>query len=345
MASLRHWRRLARPGGPGYPEQVLTALGATPEEDRVYRYLSVVASAAPGEIAAAVRLPDGTVERLLDAMARRGLVTESGGRYAAAPPDAVEALLRDRLRELWSAQDALAELTRAYRTRQRHPAGPVEVVTGPELAPRIEHIQDSARSELLLLTRLPIITFDQEYVEANLLIRPQVIGRVVYDVEVLNAPGFLTHIERTRGPLDEYRACPEVPLKLLVADRSVAVVPLGHRTDSTPAVAVVHPSGVLDGLVALFEQVWSASLPLVFDGDRVTTASSPLGPDDRRLLSYLVAGLTDEAIAAHQGVSPRTIQRRVQALMLATGTRTRTQLAWQAATRGWLRPGYAAGRD
>jgi DNA-binding NarL/FixJ family response regulator len=37
-------------------------------------------------------------------------------------------------------------------------------------------------------------------------------------------------------------------------------------------------------------------------------------------------------------VSPRTIQRRVQALMLATGTRTRTQLAWQAATRGWLQP-------
>ena len=57
-------------------------------------------------------------------------------------------------------------------------------------------------------------------------------------------------------------------------------------------------------------------------------------------MSLLLAGLTDEAIAAHFRISVRTVQRKVHALMEMASVRTRMQLAWEAA-----RPGLAAGAD
>jgi DNA-binding NarL/FixJ family response regulator len=49
-----------------------------------------------------------------------------------------------------------------------------------------------------------------------------------------------------------------------------------------------------------------------------------------------MTGLTDEAVAAHLGTSLRTVQRRVRHLMDLTGGRTRLQLGFQVARRGWL---------
>jgi DNA-binding NarL/FixJ family response regulator len=77
------------------------------------------------------------------------------------------------------------------------------------------------------------------------------------------------------------------------------------------------------------------------NSDPALSPDSPLSVDDGRLLSQLLAGLTDEAIAAHQGVSVRTVQRRVQALMSAAQARTRMQLAWHAGRSGWLSSWYA----
>jgi DNA-binding NarL/FixJ family response regulator len=56
------------------------------------------------------------------------------------------------------------------------------------------------------------------------------------------------------------------------------------------------------------------------------------------LLSLLLAGLTDEAIATHFRISVRTVQRKVRALMEVANVRTRMQLAWEAARQDWLSP-------
>ena len=58
-------------------------------------------------------------------------------------------------------------------------------------------------------------------------------------------------------------------------------------------------------------------------------------------MSLLLAGLTDEAIAAHFRISVRTVQRKVHALMEMASVRTRMQLAWEAARQDWL-PGPTA---
>jgi DNA-binding NarL/FixJ family response regulator len=121
----------------------------------------------------------------------------------------------------------------------------------------------------------------------------------------------------------------------VIVDRAVAILPFSRDNDGSSSIAIVRGSTLLDALIALFEQVWSVATPLLI-GSESSPADSPLSAEDGRLLSLMLAGLTDEAIAARQGVSTRTVQRRVQALMSAAHARTRLQLAWHAGRSGWL---------
>jgi DNA-binding CsgD family transcriptional regulator len=62
--------------------------------------------------------------------------------------------------------------------------------------------------------------------------------------------------------------------------------------------------------------------------------SDPLSTTDRRLLSLLVAGVADKAIATQMGLSRRTVQRHIPHVMTLAGAATRMHLAWQAAPDG-----------
>lgn len=57
---------------------------------------------------------------------------------------------------------------------------------------------------------------------------------------------------------------------------------------------------------------------------------------DRQIVSLLYVGLTDAAIARQLGMGHRTVQRRLQSLMVEVGAATRFQLGWRAARSGWL---------
>jgi DNA-binding NarL/FixJ family response regulator len=50
----------------------------------------------------------------------------------------------------------------------------------------------------------------------------------------------------------------------------------------------------------------------------------------------LLAALTDQAVANQLGLSMRTVQRWVRALMDLVAAESRLQLGFQAARRGWL---------
>ncbi|WP_406378594.1 LuxR C-terminal-related transcriptional regulator [Streptomyces sp. NBC_01618] len=56
---------------------------------------------------------------------------------------------------------------------------------------------------------------------------------------------------------------------------------------------------------------------------------------DTRILRLLLAGLTNHAVAAQVDMSARTVQRRIQGLMVQAGATTRIQLGWYARHHGW----------
>ncbi|WP_406476623.1 helix-turn-helix domain-containing protein [Streptomyces sp. NBC_01615] len=97
---------------------------------------------------------------------------------------------------------------------------------------------------------------------------------------------------------------------------------------------------LLDALLELFEIWWARGTPLniASDGDvhPVPTPDGETSAPDSQLLSLLLSGLPDKAIASQLGVSLRTVQRRIRALMEATGSANRTQLGWHAAQQRWI---------
>jgi DNA-binding NarL/FixJ family response regulator len=91
---------------------------------------------------------------------------------------------------------------------------------------------------------------------------------------------------------------------------------------------------MLDALLALFDLRSAAGA-----GDR-RSDRRPHGdrlPElDARILGLLLAGLTDHAVANQLGLSMRSVQRRIRALMDLVAAETRLQLGFHAARRGWL---------
>jgi Response regulator containing a CheY-like receiver domain and an HTH DNA-binding domain len=57
---------------------------------------------------------------------------------------------------------------------------------------------------------------------------------------------------------------------------------------------------------------------------------------DAHILTLLSDGRSDATIARQSGVSLRTVERRVHALMDRLGAKTRFQAGAQAARRGWI---------
>ena len=135
----------------------------------------------------------------------------------------------------------------------------------------------------------------------------------------------------------------ELPMKLAIADRQLAIIPLivNAPTHDTPSqvesAVVVYQSSLLDALAMLFEALWERALPLSFSAEMEMDLGAE-GDDEERelLLALLTAGLTDEVIARQLKISIRTVRRRVRHLMDHLGVVTRFQAGLQAAKRGWL---------
>jgi DNA-binding NarL/FixJ family response regulator len=104
---------------------------------------------------------------------------------------------------------------------------------------------------------------------------------------------------------------------------------------------MLQRSGLLAALDVLFESVWNQGYPLELahlegaDAPGATASGDGLLPVDRQILSLMLAGLTDQAVATQLDLSLRTVQRRLRHLQDRSGVKTRMQLGWYAARNGW----------
>jgi sugar-specific transcriptional regulator TrmB/DNA-binding CsgD family transcriptional regulator len=319
---------------------MLTALGATDSEDRVYRYLATTVSATVGEIAASTGLSASLVDAAVAGLVGSGLVSrtpDAPARFVASSPGTVEAMIFSRLNELRAAQETLDRIAGEYRASHavREADGIFEVIRGSEaLRQHMFHLLRSARSEALNMVKPPIVA-----VRSGERVTPgeDVRGRLIFETDSIGSAEDLDAIRQDLRGQDEIRVHTKLPIKMLAIDRSVAFVPLAQN-DTTPIGVLIYESAVLDALLALFDYVWATAVPLHVDNPSSSTppGQSPLSAEDRQLLSLLLSGLTDEAIAAHFRVSVRTVQRKVRALMEVANVRTRMQLAWEAARQAWV---------
>ncbi|MCX5530493.1 helix-turn-helix transcriptional regulator [Streptomyces sp. NBC_00006] len=324
---------------------MLHAIGLDEGHEAAYRALVAVGAADVPDLARRLTRAEHETEHALRRLEQHGLAAQSSarpGRWVAAPPGvALGALLTQRRHELDEAELAAARLAAEFRAQATEPAAHdlVEVVTGAAAAAqRFLQIQLGATEEVCaLVTGNPIaVPATENDAEAQAVSRG--VGyRVVLEREVLAMPTGLTELSAAIGRDEQVRVVDRVPTKLVIADGTLAMVPL-TRHHGEPAALVVHASGLLETLSGLFEAVWRQALPLRLGAAGEVAEVGTEGPDglDLEILSLLLAGLTDASVAKQLDLGLRTVQRRVKRLMELAGVTTRLQLGWHAYERGWV---------
>jgi sugar-specific transcriptional regulator TrmB len=301
-------------------------LGLTGPERAGYELLMDGPAATLPELLSRWTRPE-PLEPILAGLEERSLVTCVPGppaRYrAVAPGSAFDALLVEYQERLERARRHIGTLDAAYQARPatREATSVVEVVTGQRaVRDRLRQITRGARSRIGLLAKPP--HFPELGLDRGPL-RRGLVCRTIYDRSAIEHPGALSAVEESIQAGLLARVLPDLPVSLYLADDRTAVLSL-QRHPTSEAIIVVHPSALLDALVKLFDGLWSRAMPL-----DTPPASTDAGT--QRLITLLLSGLTDEAIAHQLGLSHRTVQRRVAALMADLGAHTRFQAGVRAA--------------
>lgn len=314
------------------PDDELTAVGIDPTDGRLYRALLARPRATAEVLAKETGVGVDRARQGLAALERDGLVSRrpgQPGRLIPARPDvAVGALISRREQELERARLHADWLLREFDrgARDEHAARVVEIITDREaIGQRALQLQRDASDEVLMLDKPPHLGSTDNPDQLDSLARG-VRWRAVYSTESLEAPGRLDNVRRFRDAGEQARVSPQVPVKLAIADRRIALLPLNTDDPSADHTAIlVHPSSLLATLIMLFETLWQTGLPIdpaAFSATSVRSRGQP-APE---VIQLLAAGMTDSAIARHLGVSRRTVGRWIAEFMADSGVATRFQL-------------------
>ncbi|SEG96774.1 Sugar-specific transcriptional regulator TrmB [Nonomuraea solani] len=313
----------------------LGPLGLTPEEETLYEVLLDHSPATLDDLTAAWpgAWPGSDPAGTLASLAAKGLVRTSPGppaRHAAVAPEvALDGLVLAAERDLLLARDRARELEEAFqeRARQRTPSAVIEVITGRHaVEQRHAQLHRAARRLFRCLSKPPYLDPVGSVAAQHELLDRGLTSQIVYERDFVARAGALRQIETMVESGQQARVLPGLPMKLYLADDRLALLPLRHEPAGAVAALVIHPSGLLEALIGLFDGLWQRALPLGLDP---SAPGPPTG--DARLVALLLSGLTDETIARHLGVGHRTAERRIAELMARLGARTRFQAGVRAA--------------
>jgi DNA-binding CsgD family transcriptional regulator len=323
-----------------------SATGLDPLAGRVLEYLVAVRSADRDEAASAVGVSPSEAERALRHLADSALASQIGDAAprwtAAAPRPSLGALLARRRAELARVEDLVERLSETHEAV----SGPratdvVEVLKNEgEVPARYHQLLLGSSSEVLHLAKPPYVT-GASAATAAVGVEPGVQMRSVYETDGFTDAVSLMTAQRGTGQGGKLRLTSQIPVKLVIFDRTAALLPIRGDRPSWGSL-VVHSPALVMALVALFESVWERAEPVSLtrrhdlpDADHGLPAS---GRDlrTREILRMMAAGMKDETIARILNVSRRTLQQHISDAGSLLGARTRFQIALLAAKRGWL---------
>ncbi|MFH8386341.1 winged helix-turn-helix transcriptional regulator [Kitasatospora sp. NPDC018058] len=318
------------------------------ERGRVYRCLVAQPRARVKELAREVGLDGDTVLAVLRDLADEGVAVASDTArsaddrdhaWEALPPDRVveTVLQRDAVRQA-TARRAGAELERLYRYARRDAGayGPLEVVEEPaEVLAAGRRLQLAARHQVRVIDVPPYSGSSAHYADQEVLQRRRmaagVVYRAIYQGAAFEDPVAGPNMARMVEAGEQARTLDEPPLKLALGDDDLAIITLPADDRDGVVSLLIRPSSLLHALAAVFETLWRLAVPATIAG-----VDLRIDERDRRILTLMASGATDDAIARRLGLGRRTVVRRVSTLLAHLGATTRFQAGVQAARRGWL---------
>lgn len=308
---------------------MLQALGVSPEAEASYAHLFGLKVASIEQLMAEGK-DRCTVMEMLEHLEELGLAAPvDGGRWEAIPlPEAVRVLRARRTADLDAAIVVADSMhLRLVAGSDSGMDGTQAIIGRPEVQGTMNRICAEARAEICGFDKPPYVTTRSatvDWLEANSA-EYQALGRGIdvrgvyhsgFDSERLKEMSlFMRHGERARSG--------DVPMKLVLVDRDVALIPAptSYAVDQEVRATLVRHPILVEALQSLFEAVWDRSLTIVASDDGMKH-------DPRRdsLINLLMTGATDVAIASKLGVTERSVRRWIAEMMDELDVQTRLQL-------------------
>ena len=338
-------------------EEVFKALGMDSVCTRVYMQMLAEPEATTADIAARLAMDETDVSSALDALADLTLLRAAREAPGELVPVSVERALQILLRRsteqlalhrtgIATLQSALEELLASpsdHRGAGRALSGPqarIEMVQGLDaIQTRLEELMTRAAVEVASIVPggpQPVRTLEAARPLNEDLARRGLSLRSIYHQSMRTDHYNLDYARWLQSLGVEVRCVPVVPLRMIVIDRSVAIVPFDPDHAGQGAL-VVHEPGIVQPLLVLFEQHWESADPL-------EPVALPQGDDEDfrpsaqelALLRLLAAGHTDEGAAKRLGISVRTARRIMAGLMDRLAASSRFEAGFKTAERDWL---------
>ncbi|MFC7386575.1 MULTISPECIES: LuxR C-terminal-related transcriptional regulator [Sphaerisporangium] len=323
---------------------MLSALGLSTRDEAIYRTMLDRPDFGVADIAAHLGLTTDDVREALDTLIDLALVrsTIEDGTVRAVRPQAgltallarVEAELGTRQQQLEGARASIASIAAAYAEQEQSEEG--RRLNGLDtVRDRLAELSHSAVVECVSLS--PGGAQNPSTIESEKPLNQIALGRgvkirTVYLDSIRNDPVTLSYARSMVALGEQCRTVPNLPMRLVIVDREIALVPL-DPIDPTRGALELRSRGVVTGLYALFEQVWSSGTPITEPPAR---NEHGLTPQEHSLLRLLADGHTDESAARNLAISLRSVQRMMNALTERLNAVSRFQAGTEASRRGWV---------
>jgi DNA-binding CsgD family transcriptional regulator len=348
------------------PAAPLSLLGVDAATENVYRLLLGSAGMDAAAVGEAFDVDVTSARSSLESLHELGLVNLSAtsGEYVAVDPRHSLRIVTDRhAAQLNRIRDTLGPLGEIFDDARRVHAATTQtrVISGPqEVGDFYYRMKHAATRDFVAFDRPPYIMSSSAPLEESI-IRRGVRVRAIYSAASFEPEGSWDRVRALVAAGEEARVMPELPVKLAIADKSIAMISSNLSGDQ-PEMLVTEAPPLLEALGWLFESHWNAAAPVTAHGDaaapgavaweevalRLSAASAeprheaslvhrhrPTA-EELDLLTLLAGGLKDEAIARQLGMSTRTLGRKIQDLFVELGATNRFRAGVAAAKRGWL---------
>jgi DNA-binding CsgD family transcriptional regulator/predicted transcriptional regulator len=297
----------------------LAALGIDPVTAAVYEFVLTCGDTVDvAAIASARELDDAVVVTALEQLRNIGLVhrtAEGHGRqapgYGAVDPRvAVSALVAAHDEQLADARTAVSGLGALFDDGRRvaDPSGTTTVLTGhAAVGDWYSRLQHRARGEFLAFDRPPYVVATNESVERGALNRG-VHWRAIYTVASFTVDGSLQGVHRLGADGEEARVTHDLPVKLAIADRQVALVSVGPLDDPTaaPEALLTESPALIAALCDLFESRWRTAVPVPALSEEGTASGAGASVDWSEVAARLTAATQGSGLDVGSAASTTT---------------------------------------
>lgn len=326
---------------------MLQGLGLDALSERVYRTLLAEPALDEAALAHALALSPAQIATAWDRLTELALLRESrqdpGKRYPVSLDRCVSLLLQRKEAELEARRKEVAEgravvaavAESAARRRSQTAVGVERITALDDIQALMESLGQAATTGICSM--VPSV-MSAEMLQASRqldedLMAKGVTCKTLCHEGIRHNAAALAYEHWMIGLGAEVRTAAVLPMRLLIVDRSCAVLPFDPESRDEGAMLVTAP-GMVTALGELFDRFWEDAAPLTV-APQVDEATG-LTEGEAELLKILSTGLTDDAAAKRLGVSVRTVKRRMNDLMRRLEAGSRFEAGYRAAKRGWL---------